>query len=570
MTYDNDNFNDTPDDSLSADSEYNTDESQKPVIFKSASLRMDKTSKNPSRRAFLKNTAIGTAGTLALTGCGDDDKKRSRQQGSSCTRQIFYSDSAPVRAVAFSPGATHACAGGDSGVARVWNVQTGEVTLTFWNHGSLNRITAMEFSPDGSYIVSTSIYRMVLVWDSSTGVELTRYTGHPASVNCVAISPDGTRVATGDSANAVHVWDFATGNHIYTHEGHTGPVSSVKFHPDGNLVISSSNVQEIQAWNPDTGEVLLQNIYSPSSTTVPLTAGTQTSTISIAGTGNTVNNDFRIDMYLVYPVTTDLVIDLTSHAGTTVRLWNQGNVNFGNISGTFPTTLTPAESLDAFIGESLDGDWTLTISGHNEALNGILNSWAITMIFMEGFRDLALSSSGDLVYIATQDNANSTVKAWDTATGELARTIYLGAANGIHTIALSPNDTTLAVAQADSTVSLWNINTSALIASYDEHTSIVSHMAFSPDGSQLLLGGSDRYVDIIDATTGQNVVMLLDPAQVVNQFVACGSGGNGGSACTCDTVCSCDSVCTCNTVCTCNSQGGGGGGGGGGHYWYPN
>ncbi len=71
----------------------------------------------------------------------------------------------------------------------------------------------------------------------------------------------------------------------------------------------------------------------------------------------------------------------------------------------------------------------------------------------------------------------------------------------INSIAFSPNNPLLASASADSTIQLWNLNTNALQATLQGHTSEVLNVAFSPDGSLLASASADGLVGLWNPVT---------------------------------------------------------------------
>jgi len=77
----------------------------------------------------------------------------------------------------------------------------------------------------------------------------------------------------------------------------------------------------------------------------------------------------------------DLIVELTSPEGTTVRLHDRSGSMDDDILGTYGETLTvdgPGELLD-FLGESPLGDWTLFVSDNVGADTGTLNSWGLNI-----------------------------------------------------------------------------------------------------------------------------------------------------------------------------------------------
>jgi WD40 repeat protein len=90
--------------------------------------------------------------------------------------------------VRFSPdGSLLATAGQD---LKVWNSATGEGVLAFDGHAGL--VVAVDFSSDGSQLVSGGSDTLAKIWDVATGLEIQTLTEHPRTVSGVAWSSDGT------------------------------------------------------------------------------------------------------------------------------------------------------------------------------------------------------------------------------------------------------------------------------------------------------------------------------------------------------------------------------------------
>ena len=77
----------------------------------------------------------------------------------------------------------------------------------------------------------------------------------------------------------------------------------------------------------------------------------------------------------------DVVVDLSSPAGTTVRLKETvGTDGDDNVIETYPITALPAESLSAFEGESTLGTWVLDVSDTQLEDSGQLENWGVTIV----------------------------------------------------------------------------------------------------------------------------------------------------------------------------------------------
>ena len=77
----------------------------------------------------------------------------------------------------------------------------------------------------------------------------------------------------------------------------------------------------------------------------------------------------------------DVVVDLSSPAGTTVRLKETvGTDGDDDVIETYPITALPAESLSAFEGQSTLGTWVLDVSDTQLKDSGQLESWGVTIV----------------------------------------------------------------------------------------------------------------------------------------------------------------------------------------------
>ena len=104
-------------------------------------------------------------------------------------------------------------------------------------------------------------------------------------------------------------------------------------------------------------------------------------TVDLGFGGTTSVSEIEVFVDVTHTWQGDLYVDLTSPAGTTVRLHNRTGSSADNIYGWYPGDLEPSGDLGLFAGETTDGDWTLTISDNAGADTGTLNEWCIHMIY---------------------------------------------------------------------------------------------------------------------------------------------------------------------------------------------
>ena len=116
---------------------------------------------------------------------------------------------AQQRRVVFSRDDRFVCTSGDSGTARVYQVDTGEEVAT-----ALQRVYNAVFSPDGNHIVTLNAERLVKVWDLVHKREELTLRGHLSLAETAAFSPDGRHLVTAGFDDTVRLWDATTGHSL--------------------------------------------------------------------------------------------------------------------------------------------------------------------------------------------------------------------------------------------------------------------------------------------------------------------------------------------------------------------
>jgi WD40 repeat protein len=106
-------------------------------------------------------------------------------------------------------------------------------------------------------------------------------------------------------------------------------------------------------------------------------------------------------------------------------------------------------------------------------------------------------------YIAS-GGADRTVQVWDAATGNRNFT-YRGHSGQVFTLAWSPDSSYIASGSADKTVQVWDAATGTLVYTYNGHSGTVYSLAWLPDGKSIVSGSADKTVQVWDATTGKAI-----------------------------------------------------------------
>ena len=123
-------------------------------------------------------------------------------------------------------------------------------------------------APSGD-VIATTKGREADLWDAVTGKLLYRLIGHRSTVTDVEFSPDGTKVITASDDHDSRIWDVRSGQLLHVLRGHFFPVRSASFSPDGRWIVTASQFAG-GLWNAATGQLVLYLTGH----TLPLTGAT--------------------------------------------------------------------------------------------------------------------------------------------------------------------------------------------------------------------------------------------------------------------------------------------------------
>jgi WD40 repeat protein len=93
----------------------------------------------------------------------------------------------------------------------------------------------------------------IQLWDAATGIKLRRFEGHTDDVHGLEFSPDGTRIVSGSADKTVKLWDLNSGREIRNFAGHVGPIEKVSFDADGTKILSQGFDGSRIVWDTTTG-----------------------------------------------------------------------------------------------------------------------------------------------------------------------------------------------------------------------------------------------------------------------------------------------------------------------------
>jgi len=280
-------------------------------------------------------------------------------------------------------------------------------------------VPAVDWSGDGTRLVSAGNDGAVRVWDAASGVLRHDVVAHVGGARCVAWSPDSTQVVSGGRDLAVRVWDVASDTLLRTLVGHTDIVNAVAWSRNAQWLASNSRDATTCVWDAASG-ALLHTLASH---------GEWSSSLS----WSPVEPHGRLAAAVVDGV---WLWDATS--GALTRVFMQ-----------------PQQSANICVDWSPDG--AQLVAG---TANGRLYLWAVatgvllrTIVTPSGLiLGMAWSPTG--ARIAT-GHTGGTMHVWNAATGEHLRTLMGHSA--VFSVSWSPDGEQLASSSWDGTLRVWHM-----------------------------------------------------------------------------------------------------------------
>ena len=497
---------------------------------------------SPARlsEAFTEAVALSPDGRILAFGSDGQVRLLDTDTGQTVGNLSGLAD--PIGSIAFSPDGA-LLASGDRSAVRIWDLETHSLITTF-----PVEVAAVSFSPDGTRVVSASVYDKVQLWDLDTQTEVAMFPH--ASALSASFSPDGTMIVSGGEDATVKLWEVATGNISSVLKGEEHKfVHSVVFSPDGSLIASGADIT-VHVWDSATkallgvlrGEGREMNTLAFSADGTRLAAGTYDGTIELwdvsewqqprprsletvsgndqeARPGSVLANPFVVEVKDQYgnPLSgIEVVFSVTEGQGALDGRFTLEKVTTGT-DGRARSLLTLG-SAGLHIVEALVADLDKPVMFRAQSVGttvstlpqGDLHTWnlpegALARIgkgrLGYGDRVVDFSPDGQLFAVGT----GLGIWIYEVST---SRELALFRTGNITAIAFSPDGSLLASGgpQSNPAITIWDIATGEIVKTLGGEEGTVA-LAFSPDGT-LLASGSNYGIDFWEWETETQTASL--------------------------------------------------------------
>ena len=409
-----------------------------------------------------------------------------------------------ISRVAFSPdGQSMVTSGrGDDSILIHWDVVSGEIIQQFESN---SRVQGLEFTPDGSALLSTSSDGLIVLWAVETGEIIYELNlnnenlGVPlGSVRTPAISPDGLTAVIATEDFGIFLWDLSTGTLLQRHEI-SGGTGAVTFHPHNGTVLVGGVRGTLMTLDLQTGDIL----------------------DTLRGHNNPVNK---------VVITPNGRYAVTASGDKTLRLWE---LERGQVIRRFAAPDAFLREVDlgpdgrTALSASTDGSVTLWDVERGEMIRRFTDDQPATAVTYSPDGQTALIGTG---YRFAEKVEPGHIILWDMETGEEIRR-FEGHPYAVFDVEFSPDGKWAVSSGNGPVVILWDAETGQEIRRFEDYfvdspwpVESFWDIKFSPDGSTILAGFVKGPIILWDVETGEEIGQLVGHDGAINGITVSADG----------------------------------------------
>ncbi len=346
-------------------------------------------------------------------------------------------------------------------VAVVWDPINGKDIAELRGHG--DRISNVQFSPDGSWLVTASSDRTARLWSTSRWVAGAIFRGHTDAVHDAQFSPDGKAIVTAGDTTA-RLWEVDGARDVVEFRGPERDLRAVALSPRGDIAVTAGINNTVAFWIVRTGE------------TVPAQCRHNRPVIGAEFSSDqklvvSASFDKTARVWIWTPFSCSLVSELPGHGA---------EVASATFSPDQRYVATGSADHSARIWQWSNHKLLRELRGHTKIVSSVAYS-------RDGARLVTASADG-------------TARIWHARTGALMALLKNHKA-AIQRARFSPDGRLIATAGLDHSVGIWDATHGTLQSELKGHQGPVRDAVFNADGKFLVTVSDDGKARLWDTST---------------------------------------------------------------------
>lgn len=427
---------------------------------------------------------------------------------------------------AISPNSREIAIATFDGDVVVCDFQTGATKRTLVGHE--DSINSVEYSADGSKLLTAGYDETVRIWSAQTGQQVLKQPVPTEGLLFAKFSPDAKTILT-LGGNSPKIWDSTTGKERASLDGHIDVVMHAAYFPDGGKIVTAGSDWTARIWDAESS-VELARLF-PFAPPVFASVLAQSPNRLVIGGIDGICRILQIDEG-------GRILELRGHEAPIVDAHfspDQRNLVTAGVDGT------------AIVWDAADGSRKFVLSGHTDGVQSARYSHDGTRILTSsadgsariwnsqtGKSELTLLKetvdAGGLLSAEFSPDDDHVVTAtdfgvviWNSRTGAVEQRmenrdeLTLFSVLPISSAVYSPSGTRIASVNAFSAGRVWDAATGAELFRLEGDSSSDTSVAYSPDGKRIAACGLDGPIRLFDAETGKLLLELTGHTGTINR-----------------------------------------------------
>ncbi|MDX1943864.1 MAG: protein kinase [Pirellulaceae bacterium] len=465
-------------------------------------------------------TDLSRDGQFAATAMQDGDVQLWDAKTGKVLRTCRGPSETWLESVAISPDGKLVAAGGRDKLVKLWEVKTGKLLRQLVGH--TDGLVSLTFSPDSRTLASVCGDRILKLWDLEAPQNPLRLAFGLGEVRNWAFLPNTNHLAfcgwwIGDkdipNRGAAYIFDTVTGQKLRELGPHGKHVDGFALTPDGQLLATGADDGTIKLWNTADGQ-LLKTFGEPISEVDPQGRGDEKviAALALADDGRRILAGTPGGYVTLWDVATGKPV-------WTKRIIADRSTYYDGLDGPQPTYGRNIKQLRFLPGGermaiySRFNDWQLHLwdvaTGNEQFLSKRLQDSAQWAVTADGTR--MVYGGENQFWRKEEEKKQGNVILCEIPSGREIR--RFGPYDEVNSLAFSAEGNLLAIGHCQSgwkaaTLDLLETATGKKLWAASGHESVVSSLAFLPDGSRLVSGSFDHTVKMWDTQSGQELLSL--------------------------------------------------------------